>query len=596
MATRTTTTALLRSLKTAKTTTADIETKYADMEWNLSDKSDAAWAWYKNFYEEKIKDPYSTPSDVVTYQNKIISGQRAYVSNKIQKASIDVIEGNMDDNGKLNTLTSLYTQAYNNGDYDLAQNLRLQIDNQIVKMQNAALSGGGGGGGYGGSSSSSDTALATEISSYISDVKSGKAPLFFGADGNAYNLKNINEIITNLGENGLQDLIDREGFVDGETGQPLSPVELVATALIDAVQAATDAASKIGDPAKQAKAISDIDYMINHTKFDIGSPDGVGVTIADLRGALDEMQPVVGYDAQGNPILLRDPQQELRIEMGANGYSLKRNSITDYQWDSKPIVDPGTGKVTGYEPYIREVRNVSEPVKARGEAKFGAGNVTWFGDKSKALAKAFEQAGIYDPNPGDKEGSVQIGPELLAKLSQFGFNDTTIDKSAFQIDDSGKLIFVDRAHNTIVRLGTKPNEAEAFRGITGDQYLGGLGRQATMPGSYLQGAQAGTNPTQVLQSAANAKQLNDLKVEQLRVQEIQNRAKVAVTKTPTPPKVTVDPFRYEVSAPTRVKVSAPIYRPPVVVQPTVKASKVTVSGASPRGAGSITFGAGIGVR
>ena len=76
---------------------------------------------------------------MLTYQKRLTSANKAYVSNEIQRASIDIIEGRQPEEYKIQVLEQMYIQAYQLGDMDLAQSLRYQLDNQYVQQQNRQL-------------------------------------------------------------------------------------------------------------------------------------------------------------------------------------------------------------------------------------------------------------------------------------------------------------------------------------------------------------------------------------------------------------------------------------------------------------------------
>lgn len=106
-------------------------------EWSLSTKTYDDFVAYSNYLSDRAGKT-TDPSKQLSYQKAIVGARKGYVSNDIQRANIDVIEGRSTDTAKYGTMATLYHQAIDNGDYDLAQSLNLQLDNLSVKIQLAA--------------------------------------------------------------------------------------------------------------------------------------------------------------------------------------------------------------------------------------------------------------------------------------------------------------------------------------------------------------------------------------------------------------------------------------------------------------------------
>ena len=66
------------------------------------------------------------------------SAYKGYISNEIQRATIDTLEGRGTSMNKYNKVYGFMDQAMKAGQYDLAQSLNLQLDNLYVNIQNEA--------------------------------------------------------------------------------------------------------------------------------------------------------------------------------------------------------------------------------------------------------------------------------------------------------------------------------------------------------------------------------------------------------------------------------------------------------------------------
>jgi hypothetical protein len=163
------TTSLLRTQASRQSSIQTQEDSIVDYEWQMSDKSPEALQAYNAHYLERMNNPQTDPTKALSYTKKMTSANTAYTSNAIQRASIDIIEGNQPEEYKIQILENLYKQAYGTGNLDLAQSLRLQIDNQYVKMQNIASS-------VSANASAQDTSIVKLANATLSDINAGNIP------------------------------------------------------------------------------------------------------------------------------------------------------------------------------------------------------------------------------------------------------------------------------------------------------------------------------------------------------------------------------------------------------------------------------------
>lgn len=112
----------------------DAEVAY---EWQLSAKTYDDFQAYSKYLKDQ-SEKTNDPSELLNYRKAVNSARSAYISNDIQRQSIDVIEGRSTNTQKKDAMTRLYYMAADEGNLDLAQSLRLQIDNLDIKIQNEA--------------------------------------------------------------------------------------------------------------------------------------------------------------------------------------------------------------------------------------------------------------------------------------------------------------------------------------------------------------------------------------------------------------------------------------------------------------------------
>lgn len=107
-------------------------------EYSLSDKTYDDFITYSKYLEQRAESSTDVSKNL-SYQKAIVSARKGYVSNEIQRQNIGIIEGRGTNYSKYDKMVELYYQAIDNGDYDLAQTLNLQLDNLSVKIQNEEL-------------------------------------------------------------------------------------------------------------------------------------------------------------------------------------------------------------------------------------------------------------------------------------------------------------------------------------------------------------------------------------------------------------------------------------------------------------------------
>lgn len=107
----------------------------ASFEYQQSAKTFADYQAYTDFLNNRISST-TDPSKALTYTKAINTAQSGYISNEVQRQSTKVLEGGQTNTDKYNAMVGLYYQAQDTGNQDLAQSMRLQIDNLSVTIQN----------------------------------------------------------------------------------------------------------------------------------------------------------------------------------------------------------------------------------------------------------------------------------------------------------------------------------------------------------------------------------------------------------------------------------------------------------------------------
>lgn len=131
---------LLRSAAATRKKIAEQEDAQVAFDWAQSAKTYEDFVEYRKYLDERRKSYADDPSKLLTIDKTISAARRGYTSNEIQRQNINIVEGKASSQDKYNALVNLFYQAVDNGDYDLAQTLNLQLDNLSVKIQQDQIS------------------------------------------------------------------------------------------------------------------------------------------------------------------------------------------------------------------------------------------------------------------------------------------------------------------------------------------------------------------------------------------------------------------------------------------------------------------------
>ena len=131
------TSSLLRSAESTQKRIRQQQDAEVAYEWNLSAKTYEDFLAYSSYLNEQAAKT-SDPSELLGYRKNVDSARSGFVSNEIQRQSIDVLEGRITNSQKYEKMVGLFNMAVDNGAFDLAQSLNLQLDNLSLKIQNEA--------------------------------------------------------------------------------------------------------------------------------------------------------------------------------------------------------------------------------------------------------------------------------------------------------------------------------------------------------------------------------------------------------------------------------------------------------------------------
>lgn len=130
---------LLRSANAARKKVLAQQDAEMAYEYSTGFKTYDDFKRYQDYLEKRAKSGVD-PSTALTLQKTADSAFKGYVSNEIQRQSINVMEGRGSKTDKYNTIYGFMKQAMDAGQYDLAQGLNLQLDNLYTSIQSEAES------------------------------------------------------------------------------------------------------------------------------------------------------------------------------------------------------------------------------------------------------------------------------------------------------------------------------------------------------------------------------------------------------------------------------------------------------------------------
>ncbi len=132
-----TTSSLLRSAEAARKKTIAYEDQVAAFEWENSAKTIDDYNKYSQYLSNRSQTYMQVdPSISLSYQTKLRSASRAFRTEEIQRASIDIQTGRGSLLDKYEMTHQLFLMAEADGDFNSAQNLVQQLNSIDIQLQN----------------------------------------------------------------------------------------------------------------------------------------------------------------------------------------------------------------------------------------------------------------------------------------------------------------------------------------------------------------------------------------------------------------------------------------------------------------------------
>lgn len=126
---------LLKSAESTRKKVRQQEDAIAAYQWESSAQTYDDFVEYSKYLNERATTS-SDPSEALTYQGKVRSARRSFVSNEVQREQMAIMEGRGNTQTKMEAIRRLWDMAMENEDYNLAQNLVSQYDTLSIKLQN----------------------------------------------------------------------------------------------------------------------------------------------------------------------------------------------------------------------------------------------------------------------------------------------------------------------------------------------------------------------------------------------------------------------------------------------------------------------------
>lgn len=132
------TTALLRSASSARKKVQAQQDAQVAYDYSNSAKTYEDYIRYNDYLQKRAKN-ITDPGEALTLQKTSDSSYKSYISNEIQRQTINTLEGRGTSVDKYNKIYGFMDQAMQSGQYDLAQSLNLQLDNLGISIQNESI-------------------------------------------------------------------------------------------------------------------------------------------------------------------------------------------------------------------------------------------------------------------------------------------------------------------------------------------------------------------------------------------------------------------------------------------------------------------------
>jgi hypothetical protein len=484
----TSTSSLLASAASRRAKIIQQENDLVAFEYSLSAKTYADYQNYSNFLNTR-KASAPDASSALTYEKAIIGAQKGYISNEIQRANIDVVEGRLDNSGKYNRMVGLYHQAIDNGDYDLAQSLNLQLDNLSVKIQ---MEGQAKADAAQRVASSMASAGFTNLKDMVTQIKQGTE----GLDVHGVPVKPIKL---------LNDELSQGKNVNSYFAELYNTTKALQALVTDAYNGASDQATV--NKFEQDSTLRDI--INGDAKFGVA----IGANGNTKNLGMSDIETAYRSALANNPIY--SVSSSLDQGTGKQKFVFKENKVDDFVWTRNDdgtysatptrttVTDPNQqlntritneGKVVGKDAKGNDIVNTGQTDKDGNyvgtKAKVGSGDT--IGNRLKSLG--YYGTGAGGSIAGNPDGTLNLinkdGQQVQASIMPDGTVRYFGAQGQYSGDQAG-LYEINILTGTTREVA--PDEASDFGN---DSVFGGLLSQPSQRGqNYIKDLQ-GLSPVQ----------------------------------------------------------------------------------------------------
>lgn len=134
------TSSLLKSAAATRKKVRQQEDALRAFQWESSAQTRADYEDYRAYIENRLETT-TDPSEQLTYMSKERTIRRSFVSNELQREQMRIMQGSGTTQTKMDAIQSLYDEALDNQDFNLAQNLASQWSTLSIQAQNEAEAG-----------------------------------------------------------------------------------------------------------------------------------------------------------------------------------------------------------------------------------------------------------------------------------------------------------------------------------------------------------------------------------------------------------------------------------------------------------------------
>lgn len=582
---------LLRSAQAARTKQLQLNDDLAAYEWANSEQTQEDYQKYRQYLEKRM-DATKDGSKLLTLQKKVDSARKGFASNEIQRSAIGVLEGTASLEDKQAVVLSLYKDSLNNGDLNLAQNLRQTFDSIDLQIQRRNEADAKRMAGFAEEMSRKQvTSLEDLAKSYLDSD-----------DPTSYSNKALSMAFKEVGFDKLEKSL-------AQNGVEYNTWDIVLNNVNRAIEAYTEAANIAAKAGNYSKSDTLFEKAISLSNGDTGIKfGGMSLTANDVRDAADAarngqnlFQP--RKDAQGNNTLVRNKATNYLWARDINGnprivttYNEKANSFDIKQKDANGKDIEGSSvkeklAKAGYEimgtdesgllrirdtnsTRARGVGNI-DPESALGDSYLvsldDSGNVRYVSERGDGAGQTVYEINLADPNAKDFGASREVDQDAETFFSNQSINSFASKEGVNYINQILAPLQLNSVENDMVVDPTK--NIKLYDNANYKTLYGG-GVSGIVGGAQIQRADIADR----LQAATQA----TLQAAQAQIQaqptSLQSSSVANINQSPVPggARLRVAPV---VAAP-KVVVTSPTPTPKVNVAPPLPTPKVTGVGVS----------------